>query len=305
MKYIWVLIFIIVVIITIVLLIVYPPVKNRTFHMSHKDGGIFSQINNMIGATQYVKQHEGSSIKYEHFDFLQNSHIHFKPKSKPMFPLNRAFRNIKIGPIPLYRQFGSILYGNQREVFPCKPATPFTELKSIINDYFIFTDVFETKAQEFWKQHNVSQDDFVIGIHYRGTDTIDHWPYKLSNPDLYFRKCKEIQQKHPNAKILVATDDVSFWEKSQRVFGDQCLSQDNVPRSDIAIHLNPNVSKDQVINTVIIDAILLSRSNHLIKGRSNVSEYSFMRKPEMACTVIFSEEHTYNKLSGISEKFVV
>jgi hypothetical protein len=48
---------------------------------------------------------------------------------------------------------------------------------------------------------------------------------------------------------------------------------------------------------------LLSKGHHLIKGRSNVSDYSLMVNPEMACTVIFTEDETWHKSVGTDATF--
>lgn len=74
---------------------------------------------------------------------------------------------------------------------------------------------------------------FVIGVHYRGLDKIDAYPFKQAPPDLFRAVIQEVVKTYqPSSwKLFVATDTADFLDFMLMVFGpDKVIYQKDVPR---------------------------------------------------------------------------
>ncbi len=126
------------------------------------------------------------------------------------------------------------------------------------------------------------QGNYVIGVHYRGTDKCcdaDVVPYK----DVY-EHLQPIIKNHRNYKIFVATDDYYFLTYMNAHFPGSIIAI-NAIRSDkgTGVHnefdkKNRNYKKGE---DAVVDCILLSKCNLLLKTSSNLSNCSIKFNPNI------------------------
>jgi len=83
-------------------------------------------------------------------------------------------------------------------------------------------------------------------------------------------------------KIFIATDEQSFLDYMLNKYGD-LVSYRNVQRSfnGKSLHLQNNEPYQQGLE-LIIDTVLLSRGNYLIRNSSNLSRWSTFFNPHMS-----------------------
>lgn len=131
-------------------------------------------------------------------------------------------------------------------------------------------------------------NSFVIGVHYRGTDKkceapraeysemtkhIDSLLNGISNVDSGMLS--------EDWKIFVATDEQAFLHYMCRNYGSRVIFLDNAIRSTNGSpvhHTNNNYKKGE---DAILDCLLLSKCNYLIKTSSNLSLCSSYFNPNM------------------------
>ena len=119
----------------------------------------------------------------------------------------------------------------------------------------------------------------IIGIHWRGTDLKKHYSNgsisKENYADKFYKLVDPILKNKPNSKIFLCTEENRYLENFKERFGNkiintQCFRSD----SDLPPHLMNNRPRDlhryNLGREVLIDAILLSRTNTIIGLRSNV-----------------------------------
>ena len=149
-----------------------------------------------------------------------------------------------------------------------------------------------------------------MGVHYRGTDTAFHWPYTKIPYETFFRETDKSVKKgleqagkttaNGKLKIFVATDEVEFLKAMQVRYGAEVvISYDGSPRltpeqyeaatEGLTNSPDVKVSNYQKGESAIIDAICLGFGKHLVKGRSNVSEFSYAYNLDMSITQIFTD----------------
>ncbi|MEM9354992.1 MAG: hypothetical protein AAGB04_02165 [Pseudomonadota bacterium] len=128
----------------------------------------------------------------------------------------------------------------------------------------------------------------VLGIHMRGTDKGSaHSPRKLMrvvHPHEYFPFIDDYLSGQANAKIFVATDQQQFADKIRARYPDRTLTYEAVRATGIR---NPfEVSDGKAYRKgedVLIDCLLLSRCDFLLKCTSAVGEFAVYFNPQLRC----------------------
>ena len=156
----------------------------------------------------------------------------------------------------------------------------------IINQYIGFNDSVLEEVQNFYSKY--FHGNSVIGIHYRGTDKIGEAPQvqyeKVVNTIAFAMK------KDKNLNILfVSSDDQNFINYlSTKIKNIPIVWRDDYSRSsdNTAVHLNSKLNKNEVNRDAVINLILLSKCNFLIKTSSFLSDISKLLSPELPTVVL-------------------
>lgn len=144
------------------------------------------------------------------------------------------------------------------------------------------------------------QDTFVIGIHYRGTDKSCE-AQRVGYEDIT-KACLDFikEKKLSDFTIFVATDEEAFVTHMQKTYPGKVISQQCLRSSDTnsPIHyFNPkNDSHYRLGKEALIDCLLLSKCNQLIKTSSCLSLVSTFFNPELpVITLNERTRHCYNR----------
>ena len=174
----------------------------------------------------------------------------------------KKFFNYKMMAFTLYGEFGmSRARGNE-----------------LIRKYIFLKPRIQKRIDDFYEVN--FQGNYVIGVHYRGTDKCLESgivPYK----DVYARLQPIIKEQH-NYKIFVATDDYYFLTYMNAHFPGCIIAIDAI-RSDegMGVHFaekNLNYKKGE---GAIVDCVLLSKCDLLLKMSSNLSNCSIKFNPNI------------------------
>lgn len=125
----------------------------------------------------------------------------------------------------------------------------------------------------------------VLGVHIRGTDLRYAPPV---SPAEYFEPMEQYLNERPEARIFLATDQVQYLDLIEKRYGSRVLHYDCLRSSTSTAPFNLKAgSPYRKGEDVLIDILLLSRCDFLIRGASNI--------PEMA--IYFSEDLESRDLS--------
>lgn len=125
----------------------------------------------------------------------------------------------------------------------------------------------------------------VLGVHIRRTDkyfctSVPLGGYPISD-ESFIENINKYIQKHPDCKIFVATDCQNTFTAMKRLYGDKIISWDSIRSTDgISIHKGilgkelEGASNYKKGEDALIDCLLLSRCNFLIRSMSNLSTAS-------------------------------
>lgn len=142
--------------------------------------------------------------------------------------------------------------------------------RKYIKSYIEVRSEITEKAQKFVNLH--FQENYVIGVHIRGTDFAYAGPTGI---DKYFKEIDSLilKQKLDNYQIFVATDQQQYIDAFKQKYRQYFLSSDAIrSTSHIAPFRLSNVSSYKKGEDVLIDMLLLSKCHHLLKGAAATGE---------------------------------
>lgn len=151
--------------------------------------------------------------------------------------------------------------------------------RETIRKYIKLKGHIQEKVDSFYHKHLTGA--FVLGLHVRGTDL--HYAPAVA-PAEYFVHVDDYLQKHPDLKIFLATDqsqyvDIFSLRYGNRLFYTKCFRSDN----EVAPFNRTEVSPYQKGEDVLLDMLLLSRTDFIIKGSSNVGEMALYFNEDLEC----------------------
>ena len=133
---------------------------------------------------------------------------------------------------------------------------------------------------------SLGADRPALGLHLRGTDKLRNIGGRIVSPEEYKPLIEHYLKRRPNAVLLLATDSPTFLEKMRVAYGERLVVYDALRSERNAFadrQLADNYKKGE---DALVDALLLSCSNFLIKPASALSEFSAYFNPDL-------HNHTY------------
>jgi len=141
----------------------------------------------------------------------------------------------------------------------------------IINQYIRIKPEILRKIDNFVQQK--FYDNHMLGVHVRATDKLAGIGGRQILSEEYFPHIDRYLDENPRAKIFCATDSPRELKKMIARYADSCCYYDALrdEHNIFKLSLSSNYRKGE---DALIDSLLLSKCNFLIKSSSAVSEFS-------------------------------
>ena len=166
------------------------------------------------------------------------------------------------------------------------------ESNALFFEYFDFPDKIKCEVNFLHNKYFLGKR--ILGFHYRGTDKMGSENNKAYSESLYvdFKNTLDILREKINEEkyksLFVATDDKTIIHTLQDEFPDVNLitiHPDYKHSNGIPIHTNTLIKTDQdryeMGKSAIIDTMLLSKCDILIKYASQMSAYAVICNPSL------------------------
>lgn len=137
------------------------------------------------------------------------------------------------------------------------------------------------KVEAFWSEWIRPQT--TLGVHIRGTDFAYAEP---TAPKSYFDAISHhlAANKIKNYRIFLATDQVQFVDMFRNRYGDRVLTYDCLRSISDAVPFKFSTeSPYRRGEDVLIDILLLSRTDFIFKGAAAAGEYALWFNPRLRC----------------------
>ena len=165
-------------------------------------------------------------------------------------------------------------------------------VNQLLNKYLVLKPPIRDKVDDFYRAHFQSRP--ILGLHYRGLEKFQgqesDFLISRQTTDLkkaYFGEMRRYLRKHPSARIFVATDSEQFLEEVVAAFGNAVFFREatRLKRQEEAVGLHfsnqAKLNGPRLAEEVLLDALLLAKTDYLIHGISNVSNAALFFSPRL------------------------
>lgn len=292
-----------------------PDVRGRMLVLYARQGfrrlsawaGMFSEFHSVLGALRYAEARGAAGVRvdfrspiYIDRDRGPNWWIYFFRSADMRVRRDAGLERDELhlsGRLAKYGRHGGfcdIVNGATPYLYPMTYGVCRHELHRLLEAYVelqpeIRAEVGRLVAGAF------ASDAFVVGVHYRGTDSTHGLAGALvdyrTRPVPYQSYAAEVRTVLERAapgrfQIAVASDEIDFVEFMRREFGDGVFCVADAPRvrpGETAVHFNQalGVSNYHKGKSGLVDCLLLAATHYLVKGRSNLSDASLVFNPRL------------------------
>ncbi len=257
-------------------------------------GGVFHNFMNVIGFLDFCEENK---IKNFEVDFGEKGHYYEKD-------LGPNWWNYYFQPIDQKSLLVKVLLGFKRtkkRISSDKMANFVKKVEfemsrdrayELIQKYIHLKDELQNEVDAFTNAH--FSDHYIIGIHYRGTDKIHkiegyaQTEATMISYEEIFRKVDEVivRQKKGQFRLFVATDSQDFLDvicsryPALVVYAPAIRSQDGKPLH-YKVNDAPPLYYYQQGKEAVVDCVLLSKCDFLIKTSSNLNYCSSLFNPRL------------------------
>jgi hypothetical protein len=276
-----------------------PAVRGRTMVLYCRQGlrrqtswpGMFSEVFSVLGALNYGRERGAAALRV---DFRSPHYLDadrgpnwwtyfFERDLLPLAGPERAAEvhlDRRIAKYGRYGGFGDRIYGETSHLYPMTAGLPRATLHATWASHIRPQPAILAKVDAFAGRW-FARDTFIVGVHYRGTDTARHYPFQRVPYDTYADEIRRVLEtvRPERFRVFVATDETEFVDFMDRTFPGAAVYATEAPRVSRdaeAIHFNRSIAASgyQKGESALIDCLLLARSGWLVKGRSNLSDAS-------------------------------
>jgi hypothetical protein len=283
----------------------FPALSARGFRSEFH--GLFSEFHSVLGALAYGSAHGAAGVRVDFRSplYVDGSHIanwwgaFFDRTTMPLDPGHSgATGEVRLdGVVAKYGRYGGfsdVVQGETAYLYPMTYGLDRLALHALIDTHIGVRQEIRDEAVNMIEA-SFERDAFVVGVHYRGTDTTKRRTGWLTHyrtaPVPYRTYVDEVRRvldlAAPRAfQVFVATDEIECLDCMQREFGGRVIHNRQAPRARAegpAVHLDRTlaVSNYQKGRSAIVDCLVLAGCSYLVKGRSNLSDASLAFNPRL------------------------
>jgi len=255
-----------------------------------KPHGMFSMFHFVL---YFLQEYERNTIDGFEVNFA-NTGLYYKESAGPNW-WEYYFEPIKLGNQNEYSSINIIeenVYVDPNSIEFCNSLE---ENYNLVQKYITVKDHILQKVEAFQRQ--IFEDKFIIGVHYRGTDKLfREAPFvAYGNVVESVHKVISLIPLGMDYKIFIATDEMPFLQFMQYQFLDKvCYCEIKRATDGMPLHLDLGRDPYQVGEGAIIDAIILSRVNFLIRTSSNLSLCSRYFNPKLPVIELSQRQETFS-----------
>lgn len=258
-----------------------------TLPSPNSGGGIFFNVVNVLGFLRYCEKNNIDSFEV---NFKDRGHYYeetlghnwwqyfFEPIRKETFG-TKVCRLLKLKKPTRVSQRQIAFFNYDGEYY-----LPREKAHVLINKYIRVKPEIQREIDQFKEKH--FDGAYVIGIHYRGTDK--HTEAALVDYAHVKESIDEAIAAHGTGpiKIFVATDTQKFVDYIRPFYTDQIITTDATRSTDgTPLHYGVQ-TKEELYHyrqgkETVVDALLFSHTNYLIRTSSNLSLCSSFFNPDI------------------------
>jgi hypothetical protein len=268
--------------------------------------GMFSEFHSVLGALAYAEARGAAAVRVDFRSplylepargsnwwtyFFDPDEMRLSAGAGARDEVHLASRLAKFG---RHGGFCDVVNGKTPYLYPMTHGIDRVELHRLLTAHVrVRGEILDEAAR--WSAASLDRDAYVVGVHYRGTDSthgLAGWlaDYRVSRVpyELYANEVRAVVDAASarTYQLLVATDESEFVGFMRREFPGRVVCVESAPRARAggrAVHLDRTLpaSNYDKGKSGLVDCLLLASTDYLVKGRSNLSDASLVFNPRL------------------------
>lgn len=242
--------------------------------------GMFATANQVLGQIYLFETGRLKNVSGLAVDFRENG-LYYDPSCGPNW-WSYYFEPVCIGE----KENARIVYPSRSQYWQSwmtRYEIPRSIASDIVRRHIHVKRSIQQKVDAFIDQF--FQNRYVIGVHYRGLDKGKEAP-RVDFAKVFEEIDRRIPQNRPYV-IFIATDEGAFLESARQKYADLVLAIDAHRSIDLTKGVHFSYSHNyQVGEEAILDALLLSRCDFLIRTSSNLSLWATYFNPDLPVVLL-------------------
>lgn len=237
------------------------------------NAGFFANFLLVLGSLDEYDNENANGLFVE-FD---ENHLYYDPSLNQNWWEN-YFDPIKLGDI---RHFVQDVESQELPlVFHARERLSRTRAKYLIDKYIHINSSIQNDVDTFVSTQLFSSYT-MVGVHYRGTDKLISEAKRVSYSKMY-EIMDEVRKEYYQVRFFIATDEEAFLNFCQEKFGeDICFFPQVRSKTDEPLHNGDLIENYQKGRLALIDCLLLSNCDILLRTKSNLSIVSTFFNPKI------------------------
>lgn len=246
--------------------------------------GMFATAIQVLGQISIYETQDPVKIEGLLIDFATNG-LYYDPEHGPNW-WSYYFDPIRLGKWD-GGSFSSMRKKDYFQAFKKRRQLTRAQASKLVKKHIHVKKHILEKMEQFVVRH--FDNVYVIGVHYRGTDKSRKEAPRVSYEKVFQSIADHLPQNRP-WRIFVATDEQQFLEEILKAFPERVIACD-AHRSTTTTGIHFSCKNSYAVGEeALIDALLLSRCDLLIRTSSNLSLWSTYLNPELPTILL---NHNY------------
>jgi hypothetical protein len=272
--------------------------------------GFFSEFHAVLGAVKYAELHDACDVlvRFESGLYVDPAHgpnwwAYFFEELIPIRPGDRSPREVRCRG---WHRYGPHFWNdswvelatptNSAETpYPIGAAESLRECRRLVKAYIRARAPILEAVEAILGEH-AEGADFLLGVHFRGTDKAVSYPTQTPTFDAYAQQIERILRHYAprRPKVFVASDQLEYIAWATRRYGSMAFALQDSPLSSpdnpgLAVHKDPRFSPYAKARAAVMTCLLLSRCQHLLKNRSSLSDCALELNEALPWTMLLGD----------------
>jgi hypothetical protein len=272
--------------------------------------GFFAEFHAVVGALHYAERHGACDVLVRFTDGL-----YLDPPHGPNWWAYFFEERMSVQPGPArprevrcrgWHRYGPHFWNDSwadlampvntaESPYPLGDVSALRECRRLVKTYIRPRPAIVEEVDAYLRDR-ASGEDFLLGVHFRGTDkSVDH-PAQKPTFAAYEEQIERILAHYApwRFKIFVATDQIECVEWATARYGQRAFFLDDTPLSradepNLGVHKDTRFPAYERAKGAVMTCLLLARCHHLLKNRSSLSDCALEMNESLPWTMLLGD----------------
>jgi hypothetical protein len=273
--------------------------------------GFFSEFHAVLGATKYAETHGACDVlvRFDSGPYLDPAHgpnwwAYFFEELIPIRPGGPSPQEVRCRG---WHRYGPHFWNDSwvdlatptnspEKPYPLGAAESLRECRRLAKDHIRARAAIVEATDAYLREHTEGVD-FLLGVHFRGTDKSVAYPSQAPSFSAYDQQIERILRHYAPRRpmVFMASDQLECIEWATRRYGSMVFVLQDAPLStaynpSMPVHKDRRFSPYARAKAAVMTCLLLARCQHLLKNRSSLSDCALELNERLPWTMLLGSQ---------------